>query len=288
MHVIVSCSQCDRQYDTIGRAPGEQFRCICGEMNAVPDPGKHEARVVRCSACGGVRQGEATNCSFCSSDFTIHEKDLNTVCAKCLTRISDRSRFCHHCATPVQVVGNAGSATELDCPGCRELCHLTVRQLETNQVTALECTRCAGLWLDNSLFSALERQMLELASSGVDGAHKTVTEFLPAVPITDQNLYRKCPICAVMMHRRNYGPGSGVVMDHCRKHGFWFDNQELSVILRWIRTGGLLASNKRRLAMEKDRERVARLLEKLENNRKRYEGSRPESLFDRLGIGKLL
>ena len=279
MHIIVSCVECDRQYDTIGRAPGQRFRCICGAMNVVPEPGEHEASVIRCSACGGVREKGARHCRFCGADFTLHEKDLDTVCSKCLTRISNRAKFCHHCATPVVVVGSAGEATKMVCPACRDPNHLNVRRLLDDRISALECTRCAGLWVDNALFNALERRMIERAASGIDGEHKTVTETLSNPQPGDQNLYRKCPVCRVLMHRRNYGPGSGVIMDHCQQHGFWFDNQELSVILRWIRTGGLLASNNRRLKMNKDRERVAKLIETLEKNRNKFRGQRPEDLF---------
>jgi len=279
MHIIVSCVECDRQYDTIGRAPGQRFRCICGEMNVVPKPGDHEASVVRCSACGGVREKGSCNCRFCGADFTLHEKDLNTVCSKCLTRISSRAKFCHHCATPVAIVGTAGESTEMACPACRDQSTLSVRRLRDEQITALECTRCAGLWLDNALFNTLEHRMLKLAASGIDGEHKTITETLPKDSTSDQNLYRKCPVCHVLMHRRNYGPGSGVIMDHCQRHGFWFDQQELGVILRWIRTGGLLASNERRLKITRDRERVARLLEKIETNRKKFRGQHLNDQF---------
>ena len=85
-------------------------------------------------------------------------------------------------------------------------------------------------------------------------------------------LYRKCPVCRVIMHRRNYGPGSGIVLDHCREHGFWFDQQELDVILRWIRTGGLLASHKRRQSIKRDNDRLQRLLEEIDKKQQQYSG----------------
>lgn len=32
---------------------------------------------------------------------------------------------------------------------------------------------------------------------------------------------------------------SGIIIDVCRDHGIWFDENELTQLLRWIREGGL-------------------------------------------------
>ena len=272
MHVLVSCKNCHRQYDTVGRAQGEQFHCICGQLLSVPQSRSYDAAVVRCSSCGGVRQEGEVSCGFCGADFTVHEKDLQTVCPECLARISNQSRYCHHCATPILVVGKVGEKTSKACPRCRQKSVLSTRKVKSSQLNVLECTLCAGIWLDTETFLALERQVIELASSGISKEHEKVVGNLPRTHDGDQNLYRKCPTCDVIMHRRNYGPGSGVVIDQCKDHGFWFDQQELNVILRWIRTGGLLASSKRRAAMDRDRDRVAKILSDIEKYRKRLSG----------------
>ena len=59
-----------------------------------------------------------------------------------------------------------------------------------------------------------------------------------------------------MMHRRNFGRRSGVVIDTCKDHGVWFDAHELERILRWIRDGGEARSRKR-TAEEQQRKRSA-------------------------------
>ncbi|MGB5707743.1 MAG: zf-TFIIB domain-containing protein [Arenicellales bacterium] len=272
MHVIVSCNQCTRQYDTIGRAAGEKFHCICGQLITLPERRSYEAAVVRCSACGGVRVQNNQQCGFCGADFTLHEQDLQTVCPECLTRINNQSKYCHHCATPIVVVGKVGKRTQSACPHCRNKSVLSIRKIKSSKFNALECTLCAGIWLDTETFLALERKMIELSSSGISREHRKVTAGLPRTQGGDQNLYRKCPSCDVIMHRRNYGPGSGIVIDQCKDHGFWFDQRELSVILRWIRTGGLLASSKRRAAMDRDRDRVAKIVSDIDKYQKRLSG----------------
>jgi Zn-finger nucleic acid-binding protein len=65
-----------------------------------------------------------------------------------------------------------------------------------------------------------------------------------------------------MMYRRNYGRRSGVIIDICKKHGAWFDADELPRILSWIRSGGLAQTNEARAA---DAAREARVKERVES-----------------------
>ena len=66
-----------------------------------------------------------------------------------------------------------------------------------------------------------------------------------------------------MMYRRNYGRRSGVIIDLCKKHGAWFDADELPRILNWIRSGGLLKANEARAADAAREERVKERVESL-------------------------
>jgi Zn-finger nucleic acid-binding protein len=277
MRHLAHCMVCARQFDCTNHKAGERFHCLCGELITVPERRSHEAAVVRCSSCGGARAGSDSQCDFCGAGFTLHEQDLHTVCPGCLARISDRAKFCHHCGIAIAVAGDAGDWTNRSCPGCGDKVLLSSRSLPESDFNMLECNRCAGLWLNQEVFLALERRMLELAASGITDEHRDMAGSLPRQQRGDQNLYRKCPECRVIMHRRNYGPGSGIVIDQCHQHGFWFDARELGVILRWIRSGGLLASQKRRSAMDRDSERLARLLKDIDERRRKAMGRVSES-----------
>ena len=175
------------------------------------------------------------------------------------------------------VAGDTGDTTDRSCPGCGDDTMLTSRTIPDSGVNALECNHCAGLWLDSAVFLALESRMVELAASGIADEHREVAGSLPRRQGDEKPFYRKCPECRVVMHRRNYGPGSGIVVDQCRQHGFWFDARELGVILRWIRSGGLLASQKRRSAMQRDNERLSRLLKDIDARRRKYMGRLSET-----------
>ena len=47
------------------------------------------------------------------------------------------------------------------------------------------------------------------------------------------------------MNRINFARCSGVIVDICKGHGTWFDRDELSRIVEFIRGGGLEASRAR-------------------------------------------
>jgi DNA-directed RNA polymerase subunit RPC12/RpoP len=86
---LVACPNCHRQYDAAALAVGARFRCRCGQSITVPEIQARDAAVVRCASCGAAREGGAMSCTFCGSDFTIHDQDLETVCPSCLARISN-------------------------------------------------------------------------------------------------------------------------------------------------------------------------------------------------------
>ncbi len=117
---LVACTGCKRQYDATGLAAGSLFHCACGEKIAVPESKAHDAAVVRCSSCGAPRAGAALSCAHCGADYSLHERDLHTICAACMTRVSDRARYCHHCGTPVLPEGEAGRR---HAPGLGRPCH---------------------------------------------------------------------------------------------------------------------------------------------------------------------
>lgn len=262
MRLLVACEKCLRQYDATGRSPGSRFRCHCGEVVTVRQPEGRDAAVVRCSSCGAPRQEGSPSCQFCAADFTLHERDLNTVCPKCMARVSDRARYCHHCGSPLLPESVAGSQTSLICPVCRRPPPLRSRRI--GDVSVLECDRCSGLWLGNEVF----QHLTERASS--DGAE--VDPLFVSIHARPANLdlpentraqqrwrYRNCVVCGKMMTRRNYGRQSGVIIDTCRDHGVWFDADELPRILAWIRSGGMAKAEEDRAAQQAREERFKRI-----------------------------
>lgn len=62
------------------------------------------------------------------------------------------------------------------------------------------------------------------------------------------------------MNRINFARCSGVVVDICKGHGTWFDREELSRIVEFIRGGGVDAARAREKAgLEEERRRLEHL-----------------------------
>jgi Zn-finger nucleic acid-binding protein/ribosomal protein L40E len=244
---LVACPNCHRQYDAAALAVGARFRCRCGQSITVPEIQARDAAVVRCASCGAAREGGAMSCTFCGSDFTIHDQDLETVCPSCLARISNSAKFCHHCGTPIAPEDVASDPTDRVCPACGSGHLLRSRALGTTNFTALECTTCAGLWLGESVFESLESRERESAAPVADA--KTIREEIASrpriAPKTGGPFYRPCPVCQTAMTRINFSKISGILLDRCRDHGIWFDATELEATLRWIHIGGERTAERR-------------------------------------------
>lgn len=233
--MLVQCTACHRQYDATGHAIESRFRCHCGEEVLVRAPRGHDAEVVRCSNCGAPREALALSCGFCCSDFTLHERDLETVCPACQARVSNRAKFCHHCGTGLNAELVAGEITKLHCPACESQPALVSRTLPLEKAAIFECPRCVGMWLSiGTLNQILESEPRE--GGKAPGNH------VPSPPPTAQG-YRPCVECGGLMARRNFGfAASGVIVDICGKHGIWFDANEFMQLLAWVRAGGLEAA----------------------------------------------
>lgn len=262
MRHLVACPRCGLQYDASSRPPGSRFRCACGSEVVVPEAMAHDAAVVRCSSCGAPREDGADACAFCGSDFTLRERDLDTICPRCAARISHDARFCHYCGCPIQPAEQLGAVTEKHCPVCGDKGPgLISRGLGGEGLTVFECGRCGGLWLGNEVFELLEQRAREGQLSWLKEA-VTAENSAPHIARPGEQpgpWYRPCVICGKPMNRRNYGRKSGVIIDHCAAHGLWLDRGELHQIIAWIQDGGL---SRKRLVDEEDR-RAAESVERM-------------------------
>ena len=162
MRYLIACPSCRRQLDVSGRPAGERFSCSCGTTLEVGRPSAHDAAVIRCSSCGAPREDSAEACRFCGAEFTLHARDLDTLCSGCMARVSGKARFCHSCGLPILVAQAAigqregeGMGSAPRCPACADGHPLVSRQLGRSNVALFECPGCAGLWIDKEIFEVL-------------------------------------------------------------------------------------------------------------------------------------
>ena len=286
MRLLIACPECHRQYDASARPIGSRFRCHCGAVVTVQQPQGHDAAVVRCSSCGAPRQEGAASCSFCGADFTLHERDIDTICPGCFARISNRARFCHNCGLEISPESLAGEKTDLTCPVCGKSSRLTNRQV--GAVALMECGRCAGFWMGANILDRLvkkaeaDQPLDDFCFQPEDPRPPDIDPFKQRGP-----LYRKCPICGKLMSRRNYARHSGVIIDVCRQHGVWFDADELPRILAWVRAGKKAEADRREAHEAEHQKRLEAIAREAERQRERVRygsqtwdyGPNPGSMF---------
>jgi Zn-finger nucleic acid-binding protein len=127
-----------------------------------------------------------------------------------------------------------------------------------------ECFKCEGLWLDVSSFEKIcadrEQQSAVLGAASPAPTH-------PAKDVVNKVSYVPCPECAQLMNRVNFAKCSGVIVDVCKGHGTWFDRDELSLIVEFIRGGGLEA------ARDKEKAHLEEARRQLEAERMKTSGS---------------
>jgi Zn-finger nucleic acid-binding protein/DNA-directed RNA polymerase subunit RPC12/RpoP len=237
MRLLVACPKCKRQYDASTLKVGQRFRCHCGAALSVHEPQGHDAAVVCCAHCGAPRADGALKCAYCGADFTLHERDLDTVCPHCFTRVSNKARFCHFCGTAIHPESMAGESSNLICPACGPEHTLTSRAW--SDISVMECNRCTGVWLSNESFQHLMDQTSteSFNSEARENSRLPREPQVEAGPPDGGKRYRPCAVCRKLMVKRNFAQ-SGVIIDICRYHGMWFDADELPRILDWIHAGG--------------------------------------------------
>jgi Zn-finger nucleic acid-binding protein len=127
-----------------------------------------------------------------------------------------------------------------------------LRELPEGHYT--ECTQCGGIWLDSQSF---ERVMEDKDSSALGKIVPKAGGQKGREVERQKVAYVPCPVCRNLMHRKNFAGCSGVVIDWCKGHGFWFDTDELEKVIAFIHSGGLDKS--RKLEIERARSEIDRL-----------------------------
>ena len=158
------------------------------------------------------------------------------------------SKHCQRCGAAA-AVPELGDAKDRKCPRCQsEMVSVTI-----GSTAVLECERCLGLWLNVSSFEKIcaDREQ-QSAVLGI-ASHAPTS----AANETSKIHYVPCPECSQLMNRMNFARCSGVIVDVCKKHGTWFDRDELSRIVEFISDGGLNASRaKEKIEIAEERERL--------------------------------
>jgi Zn-finger nucleic acid-binding protein len=212
------------------------FLVLAGRMTRM------QAATLNCPNCGAASFTEAPWCQFCGSRLAT------VACPSCFAMMFIGSKHCQRCGATA-AVPEIKDSKDRKCPRCQtEMVLVTI-----GATMVLECEQCLGLWLDVPSFEKICADR-EQQSAVLGVASQAPTS---AAHETSKVNYVPCPECSQLMNRMNFARCSGVIVDVCKKHGTWFDRDELSRIVEFIHGGGLNASRaKEKIEIAEQRERL--------------------------------
>lgn len=170
-----------------------------------------------------MREASRT-CNYCGSPIATVR------CWRCLMMNVPEAFHCIGCGAELGLVPiHDEKSSDWPCPQCRTK-HLDAFSCDDG--TFFDCSRCGGQFVPHAVLqSMVQRHERTLCVPG--------SRLRPSNPLQERVTYRPCPSCGELMHRRNFGHISGIIIDVCTVHGSWFDVGELSRILAFVGQGGL-------------------------------------------------
>ena len=214
------------------------------------------AETLNCPMCGAAAATDEPNCNYCGARLAT------VACVSCFGMMFQGTKHCPRCGALAGQRANADLPVR-KCPRCT----IEMHSIMLGATAIRECERCLGLWVDVPAFEKIcadREQQAAVLGAASPAPTKPVQE-------TDKVRYVPCPECRNLMNRINFARCSGVVVDVCKGHGTWFDREELSRIVEFIRGGGLDAARSReKAALEEERRQLESMMR----------GDRRSSLID--------
>lgn len=200
------------------------------------------AETLNCPMCGAATSTDEPLCKYCGARLAT------IACASCFGMMFLGSRHCPRCGAAA-AARESGSLPALSCPRCRS----EMQAVAIGSTTVRECERCLGLWVDVPSFEKI------CADREQQGAVLGAASPAPRGEVNESGKvrYAPCPECTQLMNRINFARCSGVIVDICKGHGSWFDRDELTRIVEFIRAGGLDAARaKEKATIEEERRQL--------------------------------
>ncbi len=173
--------------------------------------------MANCANCSAPLPSGKIQCVYCGSRNDIDLKGINYY----TTNEPDSERICPRCNIRLKTI-------DLKVEG---------------KFLVERCDQCLGLFFDPGELEAL----LNSTVTNVFAIDQSRMDAINAARRADDYPigYIKCPVCANMMNRINFGVKSGVIIDHCKAHGVWLDGGELRHLAEWMKAGGKMLDQQR-------------------------------------------
>jgi len=232
--MILACHACDSRYDVTGHPIGQKFRCRCGTILTLEAPSQ-QAGMLACPHCGAGVAPTSGRCVHCDQELLVK------ACPRCLSRVFHGHKHCPECGAELALAATAEAAGDRPCPRCSVELHAR----RVGDIVIDECGGCLGVFLDHV---AIKRVVIDRAQSRAEALLGALPRSeIKAVPSAGQKMYLPCPVCHMVMNRRPFATGTGVIIDMCRTQGTFFDAGELPLIIDFVMNGGLERAERKEL-----------------------------------------
>lgn len=173
--------------------------------------------MTNCKNCSAPIPADTIVCSYCG---TRNDTDLTGIHAYTEV-VPDHERTCPRCDLPMKTI-----------------------DLKIDGTFLIErCEECMGMFFDSGELEALIKATVKNVHQV---NHKKLKELYALQRHDEYGIaYIKCPVCATIMNRVNFGQRSGVILDRCPDHGLWLDGGELRHLLEWVKAGGEMYNQQR-------------------------------------------
>ncbi len=180
--------------------------------------------MANCTNCSAPLPPNSIVCEYCGSRNDIDLKGVNYY----TTHVSESERNCPRCGIRLETI-------DLNIDG---------------KFLIERCGQCLGLFFDpgelEALLQATVSNVFAINRSQLDSINATMRASGYGVT------YIKCPVCAKLMNRVNFGAKSGVIVNRCREHGVWLDGGDLRHLFEWMKAGGKLLDQERHEQIKKE------------------------------------
>jgi Zn-finger nucleic acid-binding protein len=179
--------------------------------------------MANCSNCSAPLPPNSIKCDYCGSlnDIDLKGVNFNT------THEAESERICPRCSIKLETI-------DLQIDG---------------KFLIERCDQCLGLFFDpgelETVLQATVSNVFDINRSQLDNINSLMRTAEYGI------CYIKCPVCAKLMNRVNFGAKSGVIVNRCRDHGVWLDGGELRHLFEWMKAGGKILDQERQEQLKK-------------------------------------
>ncbi|MBT8341786.1 MAG: zf-TFIIB domain-containing protein [Desulfatitalea sp.] len=142
-------------------------------------------------------------------------------CPHCDNSTSEIGKKCVHCGKDIRDATQRDRKMPVKCPICKNKTEI----ISLSGVKLDYCYKCNGFWFDKGEIKRFHGALsdksickeMKLYMAGISVKRR----------ISKRSTYLKCPVCSMLMSHKRFIEVSDIILDRCRDHGTWAEQEDL-------------------------------------------------------------